>query len=279
MDVTAERTALAAMKENEERLNIAIEAAELATWELNLVTREPIYSQRYLQLLGFPSEARPTHQELLAKIHPEDIGLRNEAVSDDKKKGFLDLELRIKPSPDNIRWIRSRGKVIYDNNGMPVRILGTTVDITDQRAAFDVLQQSEERFKVISNNAPVMIWMSGNEKYAGFYNTSWIRFTGRSIEHEHLGDWHEAVHPDDVTEYIQVYEDAFKNQETFQREYRMKRYDGQYRWISEHAVPRYDNAHNFIGFIGAARDIDDEKRFNERLQASELLFKTIANVS
>ena len=279
MDVTAERTALAAMKENEERLNIAIEAAELATWELNLVTREPIYSQRYLQLLGFPSEARPTHQELLAKIHPEDIGLRNEAVSDAKKKGFLDLELRIKPSPDNIRWIRSRGKVVYDNNGMPVRILGTTVDITDQRAAFDVLQQSEERFKVISNNAPVMIWMSGNEKYAGFYNTSWIRFTGRSIEHEHLGDWHEAVHPDDVTEYIQVYEDAFKNQETFQREYRMKRYDGQYRWISEHAVPRYDNAHNFIGFIGAARDIDDEKRFNERLQASELLFKTIANVS
>jgi PAS domain S-box-containing protein len=172
-----------------------------------------------------------------------------------------------------------KGESFYDNNGMPVRILGTTVDITDQRAAFDVLQQSEERFKVISNNAPVMIWMSGNEKYAGFYNTSWIRFTGRSIEHEHLGDWHEAVHPDDVTEYIQVYEDAFKNQETFQREYRMKRYDGQYRWISEHAVPRYDNAHNFIGFIGAARDIDDEKRFNERLQASELLFKTIANVS
>jgi PAS domain S-box-containing protein len=162
---------------------------------------------------------------------------------------------------------------------VPVRILGTTIDVTDQRAAFDVLQQSEERFKVIANNAPVMIWMSGNERYAGFYNTSWIRFTGRSPEHEHAADWHDAVHPDDVTEYIRVYDDAFKNQETFQREYRMKRYDGQYRWISEHAVPRYDNAHNFIGFIGAARDIDDEKRFNERLQASELLFKTIANVS
>jgi len=279
MDVTAERTALKALEENEERLNIAIEAAELATWELNLVTREPIYSKRYLQLLGFPLEARPTHPELLTKLHPDDVGLRNEAMSEAMKTGFLDVELRIKPSPDNIRWVRSRGKVIYDKNRVPLRILGTTIDITDQRAAFDVLQQSEERFKIIANNAPVMIWMSGNERYAGFYNTSWIRFTGRPAEHEYSGDWHDAVHPDDVAEYIRVYDDAFKNRETFQREYRMKRYDGQYRWISEHAVPRYDNAHNFIGFIGAARDIDDEKRFNERLQASELLFKTIANVS
>ncbi len=279
MDVTAEKTAIKALEENEERLNMAIEAAELATWELNLTTREPIYSNRYLQLLGFPPEARPTHQEILAKVHPDDMPLRNQAMDDAMKNGFIDLELRIKPTPDNVRWIRSRGKVVYDKNGVSTRILGTTVDITDQKAAFDVLLQSEERFKVIANNAPVMIWMSGNEKYAGFYNTSWIEFTGRSAEHEHLGEWHEAVHPDDVSEYIRVYEEAFNNQEPFQREYRMKRHDGQYRWISENAVPRYDNAHNFIGFIGAARDTDDEKRFNERLQASELLFKTIANVS
>jgi PAS domain S-box-containing protein len=279
MDVTAERTALKALEENQERLNIAIEAAELATWELNLITQEPIYSDRYLQLLGFPLEAKPSHQEILTKIHPDDMALRNEAMNEAMKTGFIDVELRIKPSPDNVRWIRSRGKVVYDNNKVPLRILGTTVDITDQRAAFDVLQQSEERFKVIANNAPVMIWMSGNEKYAGFYNTSWIQFTGRSAEHEHLEQWHEAVHPDEVAEYMRVYDHAFNDQEPFQREYRMKRHDGQYRWISEHAVPRYDNAHNFIGFIGAARDIDDEKRFNERLQASELLFKTIANVS
>jgi PAS domain-containing protein len=99
MDVTAERTALKALEENEERLNIAIEAAELATWELNLVTREPIYSQRYLQLLGFPPEARPTYQEILTKIHPDDVGLRNEAMGEAMKKGFLDIELRIKTIP------------------------------------------------------------------------------------------------------------------------------------------------------------------------------------
>ena len=279
MDLTVEKTAAKAFEENEERLNMAIEAAELATWELNLLTREPIYSKRYLLLMGFPPAARPSHQEILAKIHPDDIGIRNEAMNNAMKEGVLDLEMRIKPTPDNVRWIRSRGKVLYDNNRVPVRILGTTLDITDQKAAFDVLQQSEERFKVIANNAPVMIWMSGNEKYAGFYNTSWLHFTGRSAEHENAGDWHEAVHPDDVSEYLSIFKDAFTNQKAFHREYRMKRYDGQYRWISDNAVPRYDNAHNFIGFICASRDVDDEKRFNERLQASELLFKTIANVS
>jgi len=279
MDVTLEKAALKAIEEKEERMNIAIDAAELATWELNLLTCEPIYSKRYLQLLGFEPDARPSHQEILTKIHPDDIGIRNEAMTNAMKDGFLDLELRIKPSSENVRWIRSRGKVLYDSNRVPVRILGITVDITDQKAAFDVLQQSEERFKVIANNAPVMIWMSGNEKYAGFYNTSWLHFTGRTAECENAGDWHEAVHPDDVVNYIQVYEDAVKNQKAFHREYRMKRYDGQYRWISDNAVPRYDDSHNFIGFICASMDIDDEKRFNERLQASELLFKTIANVS
>jgi PAS domain S-box-containing protein len=279
MDVTPGRAALKAIEENEERLNIAIDAAELATWEMNLLTREPIYSKRYLQVLGFATDARPSHEEILAKIHPDDLGMRNEAMNKAMKEGVLDLELRIKPTPDNVRWLRSRGKVLYDNNGLPVRILGTTVDITDQKAAFDVLQQSEERFKVIANNAPVMIWMSGNEKYAGFYNTSWLHFTGRSAEHENAGDWRETVHPDDVIDYSRVYEDALSNRKAFHREYRMKRYDGQYRWISDNAVPRYDNSHKFIGFICASIDIDDEKRFNERLKASELLFKTIANVS
>ena len=279
MDITLEKAPLKALEEKEERLNMAIDAAELATWELNLLTREPIYSKRYLQLLGFAPDARPSHQEILTKIHPDDIGIRNEAMNQAMKDGVLDIELRIKPSPENIRWIRSRGKVLYDSNRIPVRILGTTVDITDQKAAFDVLQQSEERFKVIANNAPVMIWMSGNEKYAGFYNTSWLHFTGRTAEHENSGDWHEAVHPDDLAQYIRVYEEAFSNQEAFHREYRMKRHDGQYRWISDNAVPRYDNSHNFIGFICASMDVDDEKRFNERLKASELLFKTIANVS
>lgn len=279
MDVTEEKQTLKALAENEERLNIAVEAAEMGTWELNLITREPLYSERYLSILGFEPGSKPDHPAILSKIHPDDMGIRNEAIKKAMEEGTLDFEMRICPSRDIVRWIRSRGKVFYDREGVPQRILGTTLDITDQKVAFDILLQSEERFKAIANTAPVMIWMTGNEKYAGFHNTSWLNFTGIKHEHGYIHDWTEAVHPDDLENYLSIYENAYRNQEPFHREYRLRRFDGQYRWISDHAVPRYDNHNNFIGFISACMDIDDEKSFNERLRASELLFKTIANVS
>ncbi len=277
--ISAEKKLYKALQESEQRLNIAVEAAELGTWELNLITREPSYSDRYLQILGFEPGSKPDHSSILKKIHPEDMEIRNEAIKKALEDGTLDFEMRVCPSKEIVRWIRSKGKVFYDKNGTPQRILGTTLDITDQKAAFDILLQSEERFKDIANSAPVMIWMTGNEKYAGFHNTSWLNFTGIKQEHGNIDDWTDFVHPDDVEKYINVYKEAYVKQEAFYREYRLRRYDGQYRWISDHAVPRYDNTGSFIGFISACMDIDDEKRFNEKLQASELLFKTIANVS
>jgi PAS domain S-box-containing protein len=277
-DVTEERNASKILEESEQRLNIALEATELGTWELNLFTRQPTYSPRYLQIVGFGPGEEPTHAELLERIHPDDRSKRDQVMTEALKLGRLDLEMRIVTTAKEIRWIRARGKLFYNKKGIAERMMGTLQDITEQKMAFISLQESEERFKLVADSAPVMIWMSGSDKFLDFFNATWLNFTGHSIDEERREGWQKCVHPDDLERVVAAYNKAYQDQAAFYTEYRLLRHDGIYRWISDNAVPRYISG-KFIGFISACMDIDDEKKFNERLQQSELLFKTISNVS
>lgn len=288
-DVTEQKLASTALAESEQRLNIAQEATGLGTWELNMQNGTGVYSARYLQLLGLNEDERPTHQQLLERIHPDDRAARDAAMKLALATGVFDIEMRIfkdvksvlgnKTADRDVRWIRARGKMFYDRKGNAERLMGTMMDITEQKNAFTTLLESEERFKTVADGAPVMIWMSGSDKFLDFFNTTWLNFTGRSIEEERGEGWLENVHPADKALCVKIYTQAYEKQKPFHTEYRLRRYDGVYRWISDNAVPRYTVDGKFVGFISACMDIDDEKRINQRLQASELLFKTISNVS
>lgn len=277
-DVTEEKNASKVLEESEQRLNIALEATELGTWELNLLTKHPTYSQRYLQIMGFVPGEHPVHSELLQRIHPEDRSKRDHAMAEALKTGRLDLEMRIITVAKETRWIRARGKLFYNKKGVAERMMGTLQDITESKMAFISLQESEERFKLVADSAPVMIWMSGSDKFLDFFNATWLNFTGSTLDEERRDGWQKRVHPDDLERTVAAYNKAYLDQAAFYAEYRLLRHDGVYRWISDNAVPRYISG-KFIGFISACMDIDDEKKFNERLQQSELLFKTISNVS
>ncbi|HTD93105.1 MAG TPA: PAS domain S-box protein [Chitinophagaceae bacterium] len=279
IDITNEKTAYGILQDSEQRLNMAIEAAELGTWVLNLRTREAQYSSRYLQILGFEESERPNHKEILERIHPGDRPARDMAVIEAMRTGLFNIEMRIIRPGNNIGWIKAKGSLFYDEKRTPERMLGTIMDITEQKAAFNSLQESEERFKMVADTAPVMIWMSGNDRFLDFFNTSWLTYTGRQIVDEVNDGWKEGLHPGDVARCAELYDRSFNNRIAFHIEYRLRRHDGIYRWISDNAVPRYTPDGEFVGFISACMDIDDEKRFNQRLQASELLFKTISNVS
>lgn len=279
-DITKDKNATQELYENQERLNIAIESAELGTWELNLETREGKFSTKYLDILGFDAGANPSHEELLSKVHPEDLALRNSRMQYAVDiSGKLDYEMRLVVSPNIHKWIKVKGKVFYRKDGKAEKVLGTILDITEQKNSFLALEESEERFKMIANSAPVMIWMSGTDNFSDFFNTSWLNFTGKTIEQE-IGDgWLNDLHPDDVDACIKQYEKSFNARESFNIEYRLKRHDGTYRWISDNAVPRYTSNGDFVGYISACMDIDDARKFSEQLQQRELLFKTISNAS
>jgi PAS domain S-box-containing protein len=141
------------------------------------------------------------------------------------------------------------------------------------------LIESVELFQTMAENVPAMIWMSGNDKFNDYFNKTWLEFTGRTLGEESNEGWLDGVHVDDRQKCIDTYNQSLKEQKGFYLEYRLLRYDGQYRWVADNSVPRYSKDGSFLGFISASIDIDDQKRFREKIQDSELLFKTISNTS
>lgn len=139
-------------------------------------------------------------------------------------------------------------------------------DITRRRAEA-VRHESEERFQRVANTAPAIIWMTDVDKLCTYVNQRWLDFTGRPLEEELGNGWAEGVHPEDLTHCLDSYTKAFDQREAFQIEYRMRRRDGQYRWLLDSGVPRFDAGGSFVGYIGSAIDVTEHKLAEAALSA------------
>ncbi|MFZ2300267.1 MAG: diguanylate cyclase [Gallionella sp.] len=148
------------------------------------------------------------------------------------------------------------------------------MDIESEKLA-NALRESEKRFRIIADVAPIMIWMSGADKRCNFLNKGWLEFTGRSMEQEAGNGWLDGVHPEDLKGCLEAYTDAFDARREFHIEYRLRRYDGQYRWIADHGVPRFDGKGAFLGYIGNCVDFTDSKEIEKELRLSEARYKRI----
>jgi PAS domain S-box-containing protein len=142
--------------------------------------------------------------------------------------------------------------------------------VIDERAKGETeLRESDERFRLVADSAPVLIWMSGLDKLCIFFNKPWLEFTGRTIEQELGNGWAEGVHPDDFQSCLKTYVEAFDAREPFVMQYRLRRHDGEYRLISDTGVPRYDIQKNFAGYIGSCMDVTELINKEEALRESE----------
>ncbi len=138
-------------------------------------------------------------------------------------------------------------------------------DLIERTLAEEALRQSEERFRLIADTAPVMIWMSGTQKEIAYLNQTWLDFTGRPLD-AMLGQVRaDVVHPDDAERCREVYAKAFDQREPFQMEHRIHRQDGEYRWVVTAGVPRYEVDRSFLGYIGTCVDITERKLAEEAL--------------
>jgi PAS domain S-box-containing protein len=122
-------------------------------------------------------------------------------------------------------------------------------------AALRRAAETESRFRTLADCAPVLLWMAGEDGLCDFFNQGWLSFTGRSLEQELGNGWAEGVHPEDFARCMQTFLDAFVARRPFAMEYRMRRHDGEYRWIFDQGAPRFDSASRFVGFIGSCVDV------------------------
>jgi PAS domain S-box-containing protein len=260
------------VRESEERFRLAMNnvAAGVYTLDLQgLVTyvnpaAEAMFGWTMAELLGKKMHD-VTHYQ-----HPDGTPF---PASDCPGLQVLQLGSELREQGDT--FIRKGGRffpVVY--SASPVKSDGTTVGIvvgfrddTQRREAEQVMRESEERFRLIANTFPVIIWMSGADKQCTFINESWTNATGLPPESA-LGDgWAAGIHPEDVEGSLRTYRSAFDRREPFKMEYRLRQHNGEFRWVFAQGVPRYDAKHAFAGYIGSAIDVTDRREAEDVMSA------------
>ncbi|HEV2129593.1 MAG TPA: PAS domain S-box protein, partial [Longimicrobiaceae bacterium] len=177
------------------------------------------------------------------------------------------------------RWSTVKALPVLDEDGGVHLVINIFKDVTEQKRTEERLRESEERFRTMADTAPVMIWIADTDTRGTFFNRSWLDFTGRTMEGELGLGWTEGVHPQDHQRCMDTYLTAFQTRESFRMEYRLRRADGEYRWVLDVGVPRFTRTGEFAGYIGSAMDITERKRAEEGLrfllEASTLLTESL----
>jgi PAS domain S-box-containing protein len=276
-DITEQKVIERLTTESESRLSIAIQAAELGTWEYDIVTKDAIYSDRYLEIFGHAENALPSREAVLRQIHPDDMEIRNQALADAIVSGYMNLDMRIVIHINEVRWIQVKGKVFYGENNEPFKIMGTIMDITDERQAQLAIQESENKFRLLSNAMPQFVWIGDTQGNLYYFNEAVYEYSGLIEEEAMNGGWMRIVHPDDKDENIKKWKQSIATGKDFIYEHRFRKHTGEYRWQLSRAVPHRDANGKIQMWIGTSTDINDGKLYSNKLQKSELLFKTISN--
>ena len=161
-----------------------------------------------------------------------------------------------------------------------VGVIGVIRSVTERRRNEQALRESEQRFRLVADAAPVMIWMDDAEGMSTYFNKPWLDFTGRTLEHEIGRGSRDGIHPDDlVPRFIAVYDAAFTARRPFQTEYRLRRADGEYRWVLETATPRLTASGDFEGYAGTALDITERRQAEQVLRKERAFLRQVIDIN
>lgn len=263
-DISDRKQVEEALRISEERLQLAIEGSGMGLWDWQLNTGQAYFDPQWKTMLGY--EVEDIENSFLSwerLLHPEDLPFAIEALTAhfEGQTSIYEMEVRMLSKSGEWKWILSQGKVMErDVSGVPVRMTGTHIDISDRILAQESLRESEERFRTMADSTAVLLWMADTEGLSTFFNKTWLAFTGRTLEDELGLGWLDNVHPDDRQRCLETCFKAIEVRENFEVEYRLLRFDGEYRWIVDLGKPRFTPNGNFSGYIGSCLDITERKQ-------------------
>jgi len=267
-DVTDRLTSKDALKRSEQYCKELVLRSPVAM----AVTRGPehknqLINYKFIELFGYTIEDVPDEVHWWPLAYPDSE--YRERIKEEWRSRveralqqgtvFEPMEALVRCKDGSSRWIEFHYAAVKDTN------LVSFVDITDRQRAQLELQESEGRFRLVANTAPVLIWMSGTDKLRTYFSKPWLDFTGRTNEHELGNGWTEGVHPEDLRRCLDSYTHSFDHRRKFKMEYRLRRHDGVYRWIQDNGVPRFNPDGTFAGYIGSCIDVTDSRMAQEAL--------------
>jgi PAS domain S-box-containing protein len=266
-DITGRKLAEAALREREAELQIVVQRTPFLLTRCNRELRYEFVSRAYADMLGRRPDdiagkpiadiiGKHGFQTILPHIQQVLNGSPVEYETDVQFASIGMRSLHVHYTPDK------------DEQGNVRGWIASIVDITERKRAREALRESEARFRVMADTAPVLVWMSDVTKLCSWFNKPWLDFTGRTIEQELGNGWAELVHPDDFERCLETYTSSFEARQPFKMEYRLRRHDGEYRWLLDHGVPRYAEGGEFLGYIGSCIDVTERRDSEERMRES-----------
>jgi PAS domain S-box-containing protein len=266
-DITEQVMARQKIEEAEERLRLAVEATELATWDLDLKTSEIVHSPRLAEIFGHSKDKKISHIQMRSQINPEDlkevIEKRFELAM---QTGIYNYDARLIKPDKKIRWIRTQGKVVFDKNKTPLKLIGTLRDITDEKNSQQKLQDSEAKFRLLADSMPQLIWTGDAQGNLTYYNQAVFNYSGLKSEQINAGGLMQIIHPDDKEKNIKAWMHSIQEGTDFLFEHRFRKHDGGYNWQLSRAIPQKDAEGNIKMWVGTSTDIQDQKTFAAKLE-------------
>lgn len=281
-DVTEQMEIQEQLKQSEERLLTTINASGLGLWDFDVLNEKVIAGGNMAKIYGFDSNQHHTVDAAFAAMHPDDREEQERIYAGlfagTKDNHFITEFRIINQRTKAIRWIKGEGTAFYDNQGALYRMAGTNADITEQKETQDRLKESEQRFRALVDNMPLVCFMINptSEVSVSYWNKTWLDYTGQSSE-EALGRaWEGIMHPDDVQGAVNIFLTAFEKQQPyFVPATRVRRKDGIFRWHSWRANPRFLITGEFLGYVGVGIDIHDQKLAEDALKEREEKFRSL----
>lgn len=235
-------------------------------------------NSRFCEISGY------TREELL------ELNWKSITCPEDVASELLEYDRLLNGASDGYRvekhYVKKNGSAVFvsqdtrcvrADDGTIQFIASTVQDITGQRAMQQQLLESEENYRTLADSGQALIWRSGADKQCTYFNRAWLEFTGRTLEQEVGDGWTAGVHPDDLGRCLDTYQAAFERREPFSMEYRLRRFDGQYRWIQDDGCPCHDRSGAFMGYIGNCLDITERYLNRQALAESEAKLRAVVS--
>ncbi len=279
MDITARKRIEIELRRNEEYLEEAQRLSHTGSWVWNVDPPGPAYwSTELYRIAGRDPALGPPSIEEDRMLHPPEdwAGLIEASGQAVRSKSGFEYDSRFAFPDGSHKNIRIVGHPVLNEAGAVVQLAGTTIDVTEHyraraalQKAFAELQKSEDRLRVIINTIPTLAWSTRPDGSADFFNQRWLDYTGLSAEQALDWGWLAVTHPDDESRLTGYWQSVLALGEPAEIEARLRRFDGEYRWFLFRANPLRDESGKVVKWYGTNTDIEDHKRAEEALRASE----------
>jgi PAS domain S-box-containing protein len=287
VDITEQKQMETALKENEARLSLAIENTEQGLWDWNVQTGDMYFNDIWYTMLGYePNEIKACADNWVLHLHPDDLDEAAHLLQQhfDGISDIYNVTVRAKHKQGHWIWIRDKGKVVErTDNQRPLRMVGTHVDITEQKQMETALKESETRLNLAIENMGLGLWDWQVQTGKVYFNDIWCLMLGYQ-PHEiapRIESWLNLAHPDDLALAEKALEQHFSGQiKTYECTTRMRHKQGHWIWVVDKGkVVEWSADGKPIRMIGTHLDITEQKRTETALQASKQQFKSIFDYS